>query len=180
MSHLGQEPLRGGLAREQTCPNRSQGVLGPLPGTEKEVEAIQTLLQSKGWQVQPPYVQGKALKEILLTVQHPRVLHIATHGFFRPEADTVIDRTTCANCCREMKPTFSEKQIDRVARRLRMEHASSSSTFRNGCKRCRIGRIQRRLLGRIELHLGEVRGDRGVWGRFLASSDFDSVGGELA
>lgn len=114
MSHLGQEPLRGGLAREQTCPNRSQGVRCPPPGTEKEVEAIQTLLQSKGWQVQPPYVQGKALKEILLTVQHPRVLHIATHAFPSRPADTVIDRTTCANCCREMKPTFSEKEIDRV------------------------------------------------------------------
>ena len=29
-----------------------------------------------------------------------------------------IDCTTCANCCREMKPTFSEEEVDRVARRL--------------------------------------------------------------
>ena len=32
-----------------------------------------------------------------------------------------IDCTICANCCREMKPTFSEPEVDRVARRLGME-----------------------------------------------------------
>ena len=32
-----------------------------------------------------------------------------------------IDCTTCANCCREVKPTFSEEEVDRVARRLGME-----------------------------------------------------------
>ena len=32
-----------------------------------------------------------------------------------------IDCTTCANCCREMKPTFSEEEVNRVARRLGME-----------------------------------------------------------
>jgi Fe-S-cluster containining protein len=29
-----------------------------------------------------------------------------------------IDCTTCANCCREVKPTFSEEDIDRLSRRL--------------------------------------------------------------
>ena len=32
-----------------------------------------------------------------------------------------IDCTTCANCCREMKPTFSEEEVDRVACRLGIE-----------------------------------------------------------
>jgi Fe-S-cluster containining protein len=29
-----------------------------------------------------------------------------------------IDCTQCANCCREMQPTFSEEEVDRLARRL--------------------------------------------------------------
>ena len=29
-----------------------------------------------------------------------------------------IDCTKCANCCREVKPTFSHAEVDRVARRL--------------------------------------------------------------
>ena len=32
-----------------------------------------------------------------------------------------IDCTTCANCCREVKPTFSEEEVNRVARRIGME-----------------------------------------------------------
>ncbi len=29
-----------------------------------------------------------------------------------------IDCTVCANCCREVKPTFSEEEVNRLARRL--------------------------------------------------------------
>jgi uncharacterized protein len=32
-----------------------------------------------------------------------------------------IDCTACANCCREIQPTFSEQEVDRLARRLGME-----------------------------------------------------------
>lgn len=31
-----------------------------------------------------------------------------------------IDCTTCANCCREVKPTFSEDEVNRLAQRLAM------------------------------------------------------------
>ena len=34
-----------------------------------------------------------------------------------------IDCTTCANCCRQEKPTFSEEEIDRLTRRLEMERS---------------------------------------------------------
>jgi Fe-S-cluster containining protein len=32
-----------------------------------------------------------------------------------------IDCTTCAHCCRELTPTFSEEEVDRVAHRLGMQ-----------------------------------------------------------
>jgi len=32
-----------------------------------------------------------------------------------------IDCTTCANCCREVRPTFSEEEVSRLARRLGIE-----------------------------------------------------------
>jgi Fe-S-cluster containining protein len=32
-----------------------------------------------------------------------------------------IDCTACANCCREVQPTFSEEEVDRLARHLGME-----------------------------------------------------------
>lgn len=37
-----------------------------------------------------------------------------------------IDCTQCANCCREVHPTFSEEEVDRPARRLESRRNSSS------------------------------------------------------
>ena len=42
---------------------------------------------------------------------------------------TGIDCTTCANCCRELKPEFSVEEVDRVARRLGMEHQQFIETY---------------------------------------------------
>jgi CHAT domain-containing protein/Tfp pilus assembly protein PilF len=58
--------------------------LNPLPGTQVEVEAVSSLLEKKHWQVQT-YTQQRALKESVLEVKGPRVLHLATHGFFEPD-----------------------------------------------------------------------------------------------
>jgi CHAT domain-containing protein/Tfp pilus assembly protein PilF len=75
-----------GLARGG-CPGRSaEQVLCPLPGTQREIEAIQETLRARGWDNESAYVGEKALKEVLLKVQHPRVLHIATHGYFDADA----------------------------------------------------------------------------------------------
>lgn len=77
------------------CPGRSEGqVLCPLPGTQQEVEAIREILRERGWDNEPAYVGERALKEVLLKVHHPRVLHIATHGYF--EADGVKEPTSGA------------------------------------------------------------------------------------
>ncbi|HTW95905.1 MAG TPA: YkgJ family cysteine cluster protein [Tepidisphaeraceae bacterium] len=40
-----------------------------------------------------------------------------------------IDCTTCANCCKEMKPTFGEEDISRVARRLGVERQQFVVTY---------------------------------------------------
>ena len=77
------------------CPGRSEGqVLCPLPGTQQEVEAIREILRERGWDNEPAYVGERARKEVLLKVHHPRVLHIATHGYF--EADGVKEPTSGA------------------------------------------------------------------------------------
>jgi CHAT domain-containing protein/antitoxin component YwqK of YwqJK toxin-antitoxin module len=60
---------------------RGDNDLSELPGTKTEVETIGTLMTNKGWQ--PEVLIGdKALEETLKDCFKPRVLHIATHGFF--------------------------------------------------------------------------------------------------
>ena len=60
------------------------GKLDPLPGTQAEVDEISSLLEKQRWHVQT-YTQQNALKETVLDVKGPRVLHLATHGFFEPD-----------------------------------------------------------------------------------------------
>jgi CHAT domain-containing protein/Tfp pilus assembly protein PilF len=54
----------------------SQRVFSPLQGTAEEVKAISTLLKVK------PLTDTKATEGAVKQVNSPRILHIATHGFF--------------------------------------------------------------------------------------------------
>jgi CHAT domain-containing protein len=61
--------------------------LSDLPGTRVEVEKMQDLLTAKGWEVQA-YLAENALEENLKESYKPRLLHIATHGYFQPDNKT--------------------------------------------------------------------------------------------
>jgi CHAT domain-containing protein len=79
--------LRGQL-RSQSCPDLPPGdTLCPLKGTQREVEAIFSELKTRRWEVAAPYTQERALKEVVTEAKHPRVLHLATHGFFPPQQE---------------------------------------------------------------------------------------------
>lgn len=56
-----------------------------LPGTKTEVENIAALMTAKGWQPEV-LVGSKAMEESLKDCYKPRVLHIATHGYFQADA----------------------------------------------------------------------------------------------
>jgi Fe-S-cluster containining protein len=40
-----------------------------------------------------------------------------------------IDCTTCANCCKDVRPTFSEEEVRRLSRRLGMERQQFIDTY---------------------------------------------------
>jgi CHAT domain-containing protein len=61
--------------------------LSSLPGTQVEVERIGNLLRRNGWEVQM-HMQDKAQEETLKESNRPRLLHIATHGYFQSESST--------------------------------------------------------------------------------------------
>ncbi len=88
----GAQPFQSGaspppvLQSGQRSVNSSGGSLNPLPGTEVEVNAIGKLLKDSAWQV-APYTGDHALKEIVLRLHSPRIVHFATHGFFLTDQD---------------------------------------------------------------------------------------------
>jgi CHAT domain-containing protein len=60
--------------------------LPSLPGTEKEAAELEARAKKSGWQPQI-YLGANATKAELQRVNSPRILHLATHGFFLPESD---------------------------------------------------------------------------------------------
>ena len=62
------------------------GTLKPLPGTQKEAETVAKLLGGQHWEV-GLYTGEKALEERVKGVRSPRVLHLATHGFFESDQE---------------------------------------------------------------------------------------------
>ncbi|HUK88668.1 MAG TPA: CHAT domain-containing tetratricopeptide repeat protein [Terriglobales bacterium] len=79
--------------------SRDQGVgttLPPLPGTGAEIQAVTGLLQQRQWQV-ASYTADRALEEAVKRARSPRVLHLATHGFFLPDQQLKTERLGLGN-----------------------------------------------------------------------------------
>jgi CHAT domain-containing protein len=60
--------------------NRS---VADLPGTEKEVAELETLLKQKGWKTSE-FTENDASEEHVKELESPKIFHIATHGFYTP------------------------------------------------------------------------------------------------
>lgn len=61
-----------------------------LPGTKKEIESIKAILTA-GKYTSKVYLQADATEQNLKTLKSPKILHIATHGFFLAESDNQGD-----------------------------------------------------------------------------------------
>ena len=55
--------------------------LSPLPGSQKEVDQLAALFQRNAWHVSL-FTGAQAREEELKSLRSPRVLHLATHGYF--------------------------------------------------------------------------------------------------
>lgn len=64
--------------------------IGQLKGTEVEINELNKLLNGKGWSTSTK-LERLATEESIKTVDNPEIMHIATHGFFTPEANITED-----------------------------------------------------------------------------------------
>jgi hypothetical protein len=68
--------------RASGCIDEGNSDLKCLPNSGREVESIYSTLKHHGWDVLSPLEDTHASKSAVLASRHPRVLHLATHGFF--------------------------------------------------------------------------------------------------
>lgn len=69
------------------------GPLPQLPGTGAEVNGIAELMKRNGWKANV-YTRDLALKRVVEQATSPRVVHLATHGFFLPDEQINTDPMT--------------------------------------------------------------------------------------
>jgi CHAT domain-containing protein len=69
----------------------TQGTVVKLPGTKVELEKIKSLLTTGKYNCRI-YMQADASEKNLKEAKSPRVLHIATHGFFLPETENTEEK----------------------------------------------------------------------------------------
>lgn len=65
--------------------------IASLPGTEKEVDQLQFILNQKGW-VTTEYVESFAAEEKIKELNSPKIFHIATHGLYRPSEEVTLEK----------------------------------------------------------------------------------------
>lgn len=85
-------PDYGSAPKNDTAaPTRYAGLpdFKELPGTKIESDSVQKILQDGKWMVSR-FLREEATEGNMKKIQHPRVLHIATHGYFLKD---VKDRT---------------------------------------------------------------------------------------
>ncbi|MFC2129874.1 DUF2225 domain-containing protein [Bacteroidota bacterium] len=58
--------------------------LSDIPGTKKEVDEIDAILTSNGWQTNK-FIADQALKSNIKSINNGNIVHIATHGYFLPD-----------------------------------------------------------------------------------------------
>jgi CHAT domain-containing protein len=71
-----------------TADNRT---ITSLPGTEKEVNQVQFILNQQGWSTNE-YIEKSAAEEKIKELNSPKIFHIATHGLYRPTEEVTLEK----------------------------------------------------------------------------------------
>jgi len=91
----GQKNLAVLIGDPEYYPDSSKGekLIEKLPGTRREIEEISTTLSSNRWDV-VSLVDSNASESRIRAIGNPRILHIATHGFFKENGSSRFTETS--------------------------------------------------------------------------------------
>jgi CHAT domain-containing protein len=160
--------------------------LKPLPGTQIEVEEISSLLEKQRWQAQV-YTREHALKEAVMEVKGPRVLHLATHGFFEPDEQKSDQAGKAQSSAEDQPPSLEDPMLRSglyfAGANRRLSRQATPADLDDGvltayeASQIDLQGTELVVLSACETGLGEVAAGEGVFGlrRALQVAGADSV-----
>ncbi len=123
-----------------------------LPGTEEEITMIKPILEKQNLSVE--MLLGKnALEETVKKIQHPSIVHIATHGFFVDDAASTVSPMIRSGIVLAgvKKENVKQNQDDGILTAYEATNLDLEGTSLVVLSACKTG-------------LGEVRNGEGVYG----------------
>ncbi len=148
----------------------------PLPGTKIEIENISSTFNKNGWTVSS-YTQSAASETNLKKEKSPRVLHIATHGYFFPDVPMEKDNTRFLGMDRQQvvqDPMLRSGLLFAGANiTLKGEESKGENGLLSAAEASLLDLRETELvvLSACETGRGEVKNSEGVYGLRKAFSD---------
>jgi CHAT domain-containing protein/predicted negative regulator of RcsB-dependent stress response len=154
----GRASMRGG----------SPGVIGQLPGTDKEIRELKGILRDEGW-VTTDYMEGQATEQAIKDMDNPKIFHIATHGFFQPDADLSAEDIAMNENLVARNPLLKTGLLLASAGDI-LNETSSNFNINDGiltayeAMNLSLDKTDLVVLSACETGLGEIQAGEGVYG----------------
>jgi CHAT domain-containing protein len=148
----------------------------PLPATKTEVENISATLKSKGWQVNS-FLADNASETNIKKQQSPRILHVATHGYFFQDIPIEKDNNRFLGMDRQQlvqDPMLrSGLLLTGANKTLKGETTSGENGLLSAAEASLLDLRETELvvLSACETGKGEIKNSEGVYGLRKAFSD---------
>jgi CHAT domain-containing protein len=146
--------------------DHSQVFFGPLPGVGAEVRALKELLPRAIF-----LTKAEATKAALKGVRAPRILHIATHGFFLENEPRLADRVTQTKGTRQLSKLTTKVENPLLRSGLALAGANESAHGEdNGVltafemAHLNLWGTKLVVLSACDTGIGEVKNGEGVYG----------------
>ncbi|HEY8400733.1 MAG TPA: CHAT domain-containing tetratricopeptide repeat protein, partial [Cytophagaceae bacterium] len=143
----------------------NKGTITPLPGTKAEIEALKKMLASKSYKT-TVYTGAEANEEKVKSINAPRILHIATHGFFIKEVEGAENEKVFGIELAKSK----ENPLLRAGLMLAGAEKAIEGTSENGIltayelMNLLLDNTELVVLSACETGLGDVKNGEGVYG----------------
>ncbi|MFY0628122.1 MAG: CHAT domain-containing protein [Reichenbachiella sp.] len=143
-------------------------VVGRLYGTAIEIEELKKLLRKDGW-VTNDFLERDATESAIKDMDNPKIFHVATHGFFQPDANLSEEEMALNENLASQNPLLKTGLLMASAGDI-LNQTSSNFNIDDGiltayeAMNLNLDKTDLVVLSACETGLGEIEAGEGVYG----------------